>query len=145
MSKLSSSKFCHYRTQSSADALIVALLWKLPQMPSCSANNINLDKTNFDMFYNIDCFAAIHGRIWKNYVPNYIRIIMLACTTISFVIFFLKFLRQLESNPGFLLRNSIKLLTQNMEKVILTCSTKIIAEQSSVIQYAWPMCHIKEE
>ena len=22
---------------------------------------------------------------------------------------------------------------------------KIIAEQSSVIQYAWPMCHMKEE
>ena len=31
------------------------------------------------------------------------------------------------------------------EKVILTCFTKIIAEQSSVIQYAWPMCHMKEE
>ena len=29
--------------------------------------------------------------------------------------------------------------------VILTCFTKIIAEQSSVIQYAWPMCHMKEE
>ena len=62
MSKLSSSKFCH-STQSSADALIVALLWKLPQMPSCSTNNANLDKTNFDMFYKIDCCAAIHVRI----------------------------------------------------------------------------------
>ena len=66
--KLSSSKFYH-STQSSADTLIVALLWKLPQMPSCSTNNANLDKTNFDMFYKIDCCAAIHGRIWMNNVP----------------------------------------------------------------------------
>ena len=38
-----SSKVCH-STQSSADALIVSLLWKLPPMPSCSTNNANLDK-----------------------------------------------------------------------------------------------------
>ena len=57
-------------TQSSADALIVALLWKLLQMPSCSTNNANLDKTNFDMFYKIDYCATIHGRIWMNNVPN---------------------------------------------------------------------------
>ena len=37
----------------SVDAWIVALLWKLPQMPSCSANNTNVDKTNFDMFTNM--------------------------------------------------------------------------------------------
>ena len=49
MSKLSLSKFCH-STQCSADALTVALLWKLPQMPSCSANNANLDENKFDMF-----------------------------------------------------------------------------------------------
>ena len=37
----------------------------------------------------------------------------------------------MESNLGFLLCNSIKLLTQNLEKkVILTCFTKMIAEQS---------------
>ena len=67
MSKPSSSKFCH-GTQSSADALIVALLWKLPQMPPCSTNNANLDKTKFDMFDNIDFYAAIHGQIWMNNV-----------------------------------------------------------------------------
>ena len=46
------------RSECSADTWIVALLWKLPQMPSCSANNANLDKNNFDMFYKIDCSAA---------------------------------------------------------------------------------------
>ena len=63
------------------------------------------------------------------------RLIMLSCTKISFVITFFSILINLESNPGFLLRNSIKLLTQNLEKVILTCFTKIIAEQS-----CYPIC-----
>ena len=50
--------------KSSANALIVALLRKLSQMPSCSTNNANLDKTNFGMFLQkIDCCAAILGRI----------------------------------------------------------------------------------
>ena len=32
---------------------------KLPQMPSCSANNANFDqKKQFDMFYKTDCCAA---------------------------------------------------------------------------------------
>ena len=53
-------------------------MWKLPQMPSCSANNANSDKNNFDMFYKIDCCAAIQFLI-------------------SFLI-----LRNLVSNPGFL-------------------------------------------
>ena len=100
MSKLSSSKFCH-STQCSADAWIVALLWKLPQMQSCSANNANLDKNNVDMFYKIDCCATIHGQIWMNNVPNESRIILLSCTEISFVkyiyIFFFFFLVK----PGF--------------------------------------------
>ena len=62
------SKFCH-NTQCSVDAWIVALLWKFPQMPSSSANNANLDKHNFDMFYKIYCCAAIHGQIWMIDVP----------------------------------------------------------------------------
>ena len=80
-------------TQCSADAWIVALLWKLTQMPSCTANNANLDKNNFYMFYKIDCCAAIHGRMWMHNVPNESRLIMLPCTDISFVIylFFLQF------------------------------------------------------
>ena len=62
---------------------------------------------------------------------------MLSCTEICCYIF-LSILRNLESNSDFLLRNTISLLTQNLEKreVILTCFTKIIGKQSSVIQYA---------
>ena len=56
-----------YITQSSADALIVALLWKLPQIMPISSK---LVKTNFDMFYKIDFCAAIHGQIWMNNVPT---------------------------------------------------------------------------
>ena len=75
-------------TQCSADAWIVALLWKLLQMPSCSANSANLDKNNCKMLYKIYCCAAIHGRIWINNVLNESRIIILSWTEISFVIFF---------------------------------------------------------
>ena len=35
----------------------------------------------------IDCCAAIHGRIWMNNVPNESQIIMLSCTEISFIFF----------------------------------------------------------
>ena len=61
---------------------IVALLWKLPQMSSCSAK----DDHFFDN-YKIYCCAAIHGRIWMNNVPNESKIIMLSCTKISVVIY----------------------------------------------------------
>ena len=66
-----SSNFCH-NTQISAEALIVALLWELPQMPSCRTNNANLDNYCWHVLqnYNIDCCAAIHGQIWVNHVPN---------------------------------------------------------------------------
>ena len=97
--KLSSSKFCH-STQSSADALIVALLWKIPQMPSCCTNNANLDKTNFDMFYKTDCCASIHDQIWMNNVPNLSRLIMLSCTEISFDISFFN-VENFGVKPGF--------------------------------------------
>ena len=82
-------------TRYSADAWIVALLWKLPQMPSCSANNAN--NNTFDMFYQTDCCAAINGWIWMNTTKwkynNYA--IML------FVISFFD-MRSLESNSSFL-------------------------------------------
>ena len=83
-----------------AVACIVALLWKLPQMPSCNANNTNLDRNKFDMFYKIDCCAAIHGQIWMNNVPNESRIIMLPCTEINFVRSFFDF-EQFGVKPGF--------------------------------------------
>ena len=79
-------------------------MWKLPQMPPCSANNANLDKNNVDMFYKIDCCAAIHGCIWMNNVPNESRIIMLSCTEISFVIYLFSILRNFKSNPGLLFK-----------------------------------------
>ena len=43
--------------------------------------------------------------------------------------------------------SSIKLLTQNLggKSNFDMFYKKIIAEQSSVIQYAWPMCHMKEK
>ena len=86
---LLSNHFCKARQNCLRPSF--ALLWKLPQMPSCRANNANLDKNNFDMFYKIDWCAAIHGRIWINNVPNESSIIMLSCTDISFVISFFQF------------------------------------------------------
>ena len=80
--------------------MMIALLGKLPQMPSCSANNANLDKNNLEMFYKIYCCVAIHGRIWMNNAPNESRIIMLSCTEISFVINFFKF-EKFGVKPGF--------------------------------------------
>ena len=88
-------KFCH-STQCITDAWILALLWKLPQIHSCSANNANLDKFNFDMFYQTYCCTAIHGRIWMKNIPNERIIIMPSCTEISFISFV-----DFESNPGF--------------------------------------------
>ena len=58
---------------------------------------------------------------------------MLSCAEISFVISVFN-LRNFESNPGFLLRNSIELILKTWKKVILTCLTKIITDQSSVSQ-----------
>ena len=108
----SSSKFCH-STQCSGDEWIVALLWKLPQMPPCSTNNASLDKNNFDTFYKIDCCAAIHAQTtpaWtKTILTRFTKLIAvqpsmaeyewtiyqmkvgLSCTEISFVISFFNY------------------------------------------------------
>ena len=51
-------------TQCSADAWIAALLGKLPQMASCSANNANLDKNNFGLFYKIYWLVCSH--LWPH-------------------------------------------------------------------------------
>ena len=123
---LLSSNFCKacpnclhpsHSTQSSADALIVAVLWKLPQMRHSAQITPTWTKPIWTCFYKIYCCAAIHGRIWMNNIPNQSSLIMLSCTEIRFVIsFFFSILRNLESNSGFHLRNSIKLLTQTLEK-----------------------------
>ena len=60
---------------------------------------------------------------------------MLLCTEISFVISFFNF-EKFGVKPGFpFTQLNQAILTQNLEKVILTCFTKMAAEQSSVIQY----------
>ena len=62
---------------------------------------------------------------------------MLSCTEISFVIsFFSSNFEKFGVKPG-LPCTQLNLLTQNLGgKVILKCFTKMIAEQSPVIQYA---------
>ena len=60
-------------------------------MPSCSSNNANLDKTNFDMFtmstnYNIAVQPSTAEYEWTVYFG-----IMLSCTEMSFVISILNF------------------------------------------------------
>ena len=60
---------------------------------------------------------------------------MLSCTEISFVISFFNF-EKFWVKPGFPFTQLNRANIQNLEKIILTCFTKIIAEQSSVIQYA---------
>ena len=44
------------------DGLIVALLWKLPQMPSCSTNNASLDKPILTCFTN----WLLCSHLWPN-------------------------------------------------------------------------------
>ena len=70
------------------ELLLCCEQWKLLQFSPCSANNVNanLDKNSFDMFYQIDCCAAIHGWIWMHNVPNESRILMVSCTVLSFAI-----------------------------------------------------------
>ena len=91
MSKLSPSKFCHC-TQSSADAPIVALLWKSPVMLSCSTNNAYLDKNQFEMFYQK--ISAVQ----------------------PVLLYLFSILRNFESNRGFLLRNSIELILKTWKQ-----------------------------
>ena len=70
---------------------------------------------------------------------------MLSCAEISFIISVFNF-EKFWVKPGFSFTQLNRANTQNLEKkVILTCLTKLIADQSSVSQYAWSMCHMKEE
>ena len=61
------------------------------------------------------------------------------------MLYLLFFWRNIESNWGLLLRNSIELILKTWKILILTFFTKTIAEQSSVIQYEWPIYHMKEK
>ena len=102
MSKLSSSKFwlcytmqcgcvnCCFVVKAPANAIVQHKQRQLGPRKKC-----------FNMFYKIDCCAAIHGRIWMNNVPNESRIVMLSCNEISFVIYISSILRNFGVKPGF--------------------------------------------
>ena len=143
MSKLSSSKFCH-STQCSADAWIVALLWKLPQMPSCSANNANLDKNNFDMFYKIDCCAAINGRIWMNNVSNKSRRKNLCyhALKITFVIcFFFFFFSNFENEMPSQIRVFLFFSSNShCSALVWWCSNCILLTKYKFVCTVWVVC-----
>ena len=53
-----------------------------------------------------------------------------------YIFFFFFNFEKFGVNPGFPFTQLNQATTQILEKVILTCFTKMIAEQSSVIQYA---------
>ena len=111
-------------------------------MPSCSANNANLDKNNFDIFYKIDCRAAIHGWKWMNNVPNESRIIMLSCTEISFVISFFDFLK-FGVKPGFPFKKHLTLYTQAgvYEKWVLQQDQTILSGlRLPLLTCSWYIC-----
>ena len=95
-----SFEFVQCSTQCSADAWIVALSWKLPQMPSCSANDANLDKNNFDMFYEIYCCACHPWPNMNEQCTKWKYRIMLSCSEISVVISVFDF-EKFGVKPGF--------------------------------------------
>ena len=88
MSKLSSSRFGVCYTTQCGCMNCCFVVKASAQMPSWGANNANLDKNNFDIFYQIDCCAAIYGRMWTNNAPNESRITMLSCTEIILLYLF---------------------------------------------------------
>ena len=71
---------------------------------------------------------------------------MLLCIEISFVISFFNF-EKLWVKPGFPFTQLNRANTQNLENINIDMFYKMIAQQSSVIQYAWPMYmyHMKEK
>ena len=69
---------------------------------------------------------------WKMYQIK-VRLIMLSCTEISFIIFFFQFWEIWSQTRVSFYTTQSSYLLKTLKKVILTCFTKIIAEQSSVI------------
>ena len=94
MSKLSSSKF--WVVVHNAVQMHELLLFC--ESSYAAANNANLGKKKFDMFYKIDCCAVIHGRIWMNKSS---RIIMPIMHWNKFCYIFLNF-EKFGVNPDFL-------------------------------------------
>ena len=115
--------------------------WVKPGFPFMQlnrANTQNLENFNFDMFYY--CWAVIPDPIWTTsmYHMKEKWICYHVLKSVLLYMYLFSILRNFESNRGFLLCNSIELhiILKTWEILILTCFTKIIAEQSSV----GPMC-----
>ena len=73
------------------------------------------------------------------------RLIMLSCIEISFATYLFSIVEKFWVKPGFPFTQLNRANTQNLEKkIILTCFTKIIADQSSsMAKYEWTMYQIK--
>ena len=98
----------------------------LPGTALCTIIWQNLDVDSFDMLYKNDCWGAIPDLIWTINLLYERKINMLSCTEISFVrFFFFFFLRNFESNRGFLLRNSIELILKTFDMCYKNCWTVI--------------------
>ena len=95
----------------------------------------------------LTCFTKISDPIWTiNVYHMKKRKNMLSYTEIKFCYIFFQFWLNFESNRGFLLLNSIELILKTWKIFFFwTCFAKLIAEQSSLIQYAWPMYHMGEK
>ena len=68
-----------------------SVLHYVAQAKAYTVNNANLDRGKFDIFYKIDCCAAIRGHKWMNNLSNERRITMLSPTEISVVTSFINF------------------------------------------------------
>ena len=61
------------QSQCRVHAWPVDFLWKLWQMPSCTANYTNLEQNDFDMFCKINCWAVTCDRIWMTKMHSFIK------------------------------------------------------------------------
>ena len=71
MYEIKVDKLC-YHALKSVLLNVFSILRNLESNPSfiMQHKQRQLGQNQFDMFYKIDCCAAIHGRIWMNNVPN---------------------------------------------------------------------------
>ena len=85
----------------------------------CQHKQCQLGQEQFEMFYKIDCCAAIHGRIWTMYQMK----VELCYHVLKSVLFYLfSIWRHSESNRGFLFLNSHCI--QGIQNNLTTLSVK---------------------
>ena len=100
-----------------------------------------LGQSNFDMFYKIYCWAVTRDHKWMTNVPYTSHIIMLPSPDINSIISMIShfdFWRlRIVSNVHCIYTE------ENPKQAILTYFTKLIAEQSPVTEYEWPIYHMK--